>query len=92
MLPLDIVDPARPSELAYPSQLQNWLGRLKEGGVEGIMADFWWGIVEREGPKRYNWDAYLQLVEMCASLGLKVCVVASFHRCGGNVGDSCDIR
>ncbi|KAF5203310.1 Beta-amylase [Thalictrum thalictroides] len=64
---------------------------LKSAGVEGIMMDVWWGLVERDGPGVYNWGGYNELLEMAKKHGLKVQAVMSFHQCGGNVGDSCSI-
>ncbi|KAL8260659.1 hypothetical protein R6Q59_028612 [Mikania micrantha] len=67
------------------------LQALKSAGVEGIMMDVWWGLVERESPGEYNWGGYAELLEMAKKHGLKVQAVMSFHQCGGNVGDSCTI-
>ncbi|KAI3706199.1 hypothetical protein L6452_23780 [Arctium lappa] len=67
------------------------LQALKSAGVEGIMMDVWWGLVERDGPGEYNWGGYAELLEMAKKHGLKVQAVMSFHQCGGNVGDSCTI-
>ncbi|KAI3823070.1 hypothetical protein L1987_04496 [Smallanthus sonchifolius] len=67
------------------------LQALKSAGVEGIMMDVWWGLVEREAPGEYNWGGYAELLEMAKKHGLKVQAVMSFHQCGGNVGDSCTI-
>lgn len=65
------------------------LQALKSAGVEGVMMDVWWGLVEREKPGEYNWGGYYELLEMAKKHGLKVQAVMSFHQCGGNVGDSC---
>ena len=67
------------------------MAALKSAGVEGIMMDVWWGLVEREKPGEYNWGGYRELLEMAKKHGLKVQAVMSFHQCGGNVGDSCTI-
>ncbi|XP_071696542.1 beta-amylase 1, chloroplastic-like [Rutidosis leptorrhynchoides] len=67
------------------------LQALKSAGVEGIMMDVWWGLVERERAGEYNWGGYAELLEMAKKHGLKVQAVMSFHQCGGNVGDSCTI-
>nr|WEV03866.1 beta-amylase 1 [Paeonia suffruticosa] len=67
------------------------LQALKSAGVEGIMMDVWWGLVERDSPGVYNWGGYAELLEMAKKHGLKVQAVMSFHQCGGNVGDSCTI-
>lgn len=64
---------------------------LKSAGVEGVMMDVWWGLVERDSPGAYNWGGYAELLEMAKQHGLKVQAVMSFHQCGGNVGDSCTI-
>ncbi|KAJ3681784.1 hypothetical protein LUZ60_014357 [Juncus effusus] len=64
---------------------------LRSAGVEGIMVDVWWGLVERDGPMRYDWEGYAELVRMAERNGLKMQMVMSFHQCGGNVGDSCSI-
>ena len=64
---------------------------LRSAGVEGVMVDVWWGLVEKDGPLRYNWDSYAELVKMVARHGLRLQMVMSFHQCGGNVGDSCSI-
>ncbi|KAK4769356.1 hypothetical protein SAY86_027506 [Trapa natans] len=67
------------------------LQALKSAGVEGVMMDVWWGLVERTNPGSYNWGGYAELLEMAKKHGLKVQAVMSFHQCGGNVGDSCFI-
>ncbi|GER55883.1 beta-amylase [Striga asiatica] len=67
------------------------LQALRSAGVEGIMMDVWWGLVEGEKPGEYNWGGYSDLLEMAKKHGLKVQAVMSFHQCGGNVGDSCTI-
>ncbi len=69
------------------------------------MTDVWWGIVEQAGPRQYNWTAYLALagahylrtlsdcfrVDMVQAAGLNLQCVMSFHKCGGNAGDDCNI-
>ncbi|OIW03585.1 hypothetical protein TanjilG_00555 [Lupinus angustifolius] len=67
------------------------LTALKSAEVEGVMINVWWGLVEREGPREYNWSSYMELMEMAKKHELKVQAMMSFHRCGGNVGDSCTI-
>lgn len=46
---------------------------------QGVMVDVWWGVVEGDGPKAYNWSAYRQLVDMVSEIGLKMQCVMSFH-------------
>ena len=86
MMPLDSVtmNNAVNRRKAMNASLQ----ALKSAGVEGIMMDVWWGLVEREAAGSYNWGGYAELLEMAKKHGLKVQAVMSFHQCGGNVGDS----
>ncbi|KAG8091865.1 hypothetical protein GUJ93_ZPchr0012g20221 [Zizania palustris] len=90
MMPLDTVKKCG-SALNRRKAVAASLAALKSAGVEGIMVDVWWGIVESEGPGRYNFDGYMELMEMARKTGIKVQAVMSFHQCGGNVGDSVNI-
>ncbi|KAG6684302.1 hypothetical protein I3842_12G056000 [Carya illinoinensis] len=89
MLPLDTV--TQGGKLNRPRTMNASLMALMGAGVEGVMVDAWWGLVEKDGPLRYNWEGYAELVQMVQKHGLKLQVVMSFHQCGGNVGDSCSI-
>ncbi|GAU28538.1 hypothetical protein TSUD_156950 [Trifolium subterraneum] len=89
MLPLDTVTMG--GNLNKPRAMSASLMALKSAGVEGVMVDVWWGLVEKDGPLKYNWEAYAELVQMVQMHGLKLQVVMSFHQCGGNVGDSCSV-
>ncbi|GLT49091.1 hypothetical protein SLA2020_226720 [Shorea laevis] len=89
MLPLDTITLG--GHLKKPRAMNASLMALKSAGVEGVMVDVWWGLVEKDGPLKYNWEGYAELVEMVQRHGLKIQVVMSFHQCGGNVGDSCSI-
>ncbi|MED6195066.1 Beta-amylase 3, chloroplastic [Stylosanthes scabra] len=89
MLPLETVTMG--GKLNKPRAMNASLMALKSAGVEGVMVDAWWGLVEKDGPLKYDWDPYVELVEMVHKHGLKLQVVMSFHQCGGNVGDSCSI-
>ncbi|TVU48409.1 hypothetical protein EJB05_08045 [Eragrostis curvula] len=90
MMPLDTVRKDG-NGLNRRKAVEASLAALKSAGVEGIMVDVWWGIVEAEGPGRYNFNGYMELMEMAKKTGLKVQAVMSFHQCGGNVGDSVTI-
>ena len=85
MLPLDVI--SRDGALQHKTALEISLRTLKKIGVEGVMIDVWWGIVERDGPEMYDWTAYLELLDMVERAGLKLNAVMSFHACGANVGD-----
>eukprot|EP00850_Spirogloea_muscicola_P004636 SM000020S05986 [mRNA] locus=s20:231535:236334:- [translate_table: standard] len=89
MLPLDVVTPD--NILSHPERLLCNLRALKAAGVDGVMADIWWGVVEAAGSKQYDWSAYKALFKAIQNVGLKAQVVLSFHQCGGNTGDSCYI-
>ncbi|XP_062027294.1 beta-amylase 3, chloroplastic [Rosa rugosa] len=89
MLPLDTV--THGGHLNKPRAMNVSLMALKNAGVEGVMVDAWWGLVEKDGPSKYNWEGYAELVNLVQKHGLKIQVVMSFHQCGGNVGDSCSI-
>lgn len=96
MLPLDTVwvlerDGKTKSILKKERSLEIALHTLKQAGVEGVMVDVWWGIVERAGPGTYDFAAYQSLFRKVARAGLKVQAVMSFHAAGGNVGDTCKI-
>lgn len=96
MLPLDTVwvlerDGKTKSILKKERSLEIALHTLKQAGVEGVMVDVWWGIVERAGPGSYDFAAYKSLFRKVARAGLKVQAVMSFHAAGGNVGDTCKI-
>eukprot|EP00122_Pirum_gemmata_P011298 Pgem_evm1s10458 len=71
-------------------KLRVQLKQLKDGNVDGVMADFWYGLIE-SSPKQYNWEGYKQLTKLVKEANLKLTPVLSFHACGGNVGDTCDI-
>ncbi|KAL1556301.1 Beta-amylase 3, chloroplastic [Salvia divinorum] len=89
MLPLDTVSVG--GNLNKPRAMLASLMALKTSGVEGVMVDVWWGLVEKDGPLKYNWEGYAELMNMVKKVGLKLQAVMSFHQCGGNVGDSCTI-
>lgn len=89
MLPLDTVNAN--GSLNRKRAMNASLMALKSAGVEGVMVDVWWGLVEKDGPCNYNWSGYRELLDMVSKHGLKLQAVMSFHQCGGNVGDSCNI-
>eukprot|EP00210_Caulerpa_lentillifera_P002105 g2020.t1 len=104
MLPLDTVvliekQGSEVSKILMEHDLEHALHKFKDAGVHGIMVDIWWGIVEREGPKMYDFSAYEKLLTMVENTGLKAQAVMSFHAAGkpaqastcSNVGDTCEI-
>jgi len=96
MLPLDTVTVVHrhgcaETQILKEKELRRALERFKDAGVAGVMVDIWWGIVEREGPRIYDFSAYNRLFEMTQEAGLKLQAVMSFHAAGSNVGDTCEI-
>ncbi|XP_050386415.1 LOW QUALITY PROTEIN: beta-amylase 2, chloroplastic [Argentina anserina] len=89
MLPLGVIN--MNSEVVEPEVLMDQLRELKSVGVDGVMVDCWWGIVEVHNPQVYNWSGYKKLFQIVRDLNLKLQVVMSFHECGGNVGDDVHI-
>lgn len=67
--------------------LEKQLKELREAGIDGVMTDVWWGVVESKGPKQYDWSGYRSLFKLVQDCGLKMQTIMSFHQCGGNVGD-----
>ena len=57
MLPLDTV--STDGHLQREDELRTRLTVLKSVGVEGVMVDMWWGVVERTTPGVYDWAGRL---------------------------------
>lgn len=89
MLPLDII--SKQNVLQKRDLLKANLAALKAAHVDGLMVDVWWGIVEAEGPKKYDWSAYRTLFSIIQEHGFKLQAIMSFHQCGGNIGDNINI-
>ncbi|EEF46659.1 Beta-amylase, putative [Ricinus communis] len=89
MLPLGVVTADNVFE--GKDELKKQLKELKATGVDGVMVDVWWGIIESKGPKQYDWSAYRSLFELIQQIELKIQAIMSFHQCGGNVGDVVNI-
>ncbi|KDP25878.1 hypothetical protein JCGZ_22908 [Jatropha curcas] len=86
MLPLGVV--TADNEFKDKDALGKQLNELRAAGVDGVMVDVWWGIVEGKGPEQYDWSAYKSLFELIQQCDLKIQAIMSFHQCGGNIGDA----
>ncbi|CAI0550482.1 unnamed protein product [Linum tenue] len=87
MLPLGVVTAENVFE--NKDKLEKQLKELKAAaGIDGVMVDVWWGIIEAKGPKQYDWSGYRELFLLLKELDLKIQAIMSFHQCGGNVGDN----
>ncbi|XP_058095847.1 beta-amylase 1, chloroplastic-like [Magnolia sinica] len=62
---------------------------LRAAGVEGVVVEVWWGIVERDAPGVYDWGGYLDVVALASMYRLKVRAIMAFHQHGVGPGDSC---
>ena len=60
---------------------------LSVANVEGVVVEVWWGLVERDEPRVYNWQGYLDLVALAKRCGLKVRAVMAFHQCATGLDD-----
>ncbi len=60
-------------------------------GIDAVATDIWWGKVEAQGDQQFNWDYYDRLVAEIEAANLHWIPILSFHQCGGNVGDDCEI-
>ena len=67
------------------------LKMLTKAGVDGVMIDVWWGLVEGKEPGVYDWSAYKQVFKLVQEAGLKLQAIMSCHQCGGNIGDVVNI-
>ncbi|MEC0236731.1 family 14 glycosylhydrolase [Paenibacillus kribbensis] len=72
---------------AFKKQLQT----LKSNGVYAITTDVWWGYVESAGDNQFDWSYYKTYADAVKEVGLKWVPIISTHKCGGNVGDDCNI-
>ncbi len=72
---------------AFESQLAT----VKGYGVTAVSVDVWWGEVEGASDNNFNWSYYDTIFSKIKAKGLKIVPILSFHQCGGNVGDDCNI-
>ncbi len=80
-----------PLEVTDFTQFGNQLATVKAYGVDAVTVDVWWGKVEAAGDNQFNWSYYDQVFSTITSRGLDIVPIFSFHQCGGNVGDTCNI-
>ncbi|MGV3734009.1 MAG: family 14 glycosylhydrolase [Microcella sp.] len=80
-----------PLEVSDWTQFSNQLATVEAYGVDAVTVDVWWGKVEATGDNQFNWSYYDQIFQVITSRGLDIVPIFSFHQCGGNVGDTCNI-
>nr|GLL29134.1 beta-amylase 1, chloroplastic-like isoform X2 [Ipomoea trifida] len=85
-LPVDAV--SSPSgQMTRKKIMEHSFRALTAMGVEGVVMEVWWGLVERESPRVYNWEGYLEIVALAKRHRLKVRAVMAFHQCGTGPDD-----
>lgn len=67
------------------------LAVAKKMGIEAVTVDIWWGAVEKDSDQVFDWTYYDAVFSTITSAKLRIIPIMSFHQCGGNVGDSCDV-
>ena len=64
---MQVLAAAQVSVIKREKALEVGLRTLKRAGVEGVMVDVWWGIVEGAAPGTYDFSAYKRLFrKVCA--------------------------
>jgi beta-amylase len=94
MGPLSVGDMTNPNGDASTTAWQNFeqeLQLMKNLGIYAVSTDVWWGAVEGAGDGQFNWTYYDKMSDEIIAAGLKWVPIFSFHQCGGNVGDTCNI-
>ncbi|OWM85195.1 beta-amylase 1, chloroplastic-like [Punica granatum] len=85
-LPADAVGPTAGQVRRRKAMAQSFRA-LAAAGVEGVVMEVWWGLVERDQPGVYNWLGYWEIVAMARRCGLKVRALMAFHQWGAGPGD-----
>ncbi|CAM8903902.1 unnamed protein product [Rhodiola kirilowii] len=84
-LPIDVVGAA--GQVRRKKAMAQSFRALSAAGVEGVVMEVWWGVVEKVEPGVYNWEGYMEIVAMARKYGLKVRAVMAFHQCGSGPKD-----
>ncbi len=90
-------DNATSANVMAPLVVDNWsdfesqLNTAASIGVTAVSVDVWWGKVEASGDQVFDWTYYDTIFDKIENAGLDIVPIMSFHQCGGNVGDDCDI-
>ena len=51
-----------------------------ERGGGGLVLEVWWGLVERDRPRVYDWQGHMEIIALAMRFGLKVRAVMVFHQ------------
>lgn len=72
------------------SRFEQQLAKAKSIGVDAVTVDVWWGKVET-ADQSFDWGYYDRIFDSIEAAGLHWIPIMSFHKCGGNVGDTVTI-
>jgi len=72
MLKLQLNTISLENEVVDPEGLIEDLEALKSAGVDGVMVDCWWGIVEGKHPCHYQWSGYHHLFSIVRNAKLRL--------------------
>lgn len=90
-------DMATSANVMAPLEVSNWgdfendLSVANSIGVTAVSVDVWWGKVEGAGDQQFDWSYYHDIFGRITNAGLDIVPIMSFHQCGGNVGDDCNV-
>jgi len=83
-----------PLWLETDAQWQRFAQNLKWAnsiGINAVTIDVWWGEVEKQGDQIFEWAYYDRIFKLIIQHDLRIIPIMSFHQCGGNVNDDCNI-
>lgn len=75
-------DPLCPLALrdaASPQALRSGLKAMHALGVNGVVVEVFWGVVEGAGPRQYDWSTYRALIDLLRDEGFMVQVSLCFN-------------
>ena len=81
-MPFNLIEIDNNNKIHDEQLLEIWLYKLYKAGVDGVVIDIIWGIIEKETGK-YDFSCYKQLIELCKKYQFKVTVCLAFHKCDG---------
>lgn len=89
--PLETANVMAPLRVSDWTSFEKQLNTVKNYGIDAVSVDVWWGEVEATADNQFKWDYYDTIFSKIKAHGLKIVPILSFHQCGGNVGDDCNI-
>src|SRR6187551_587415 len=90
MAPLLVGSSRTPSEADWQAFEQR-LEKVKALGAQAVSTDVWWGMVEPKD-NAFDFSYYDRVAQAVEKAGLRWVPILSFHQCGGNVGDTVEVK